>query len=267
MIRISYALHPTVATITMERAEKRNALNAELVEALTRAVDELGGRPDLRVIVLTGEGSTFSAGADLESLRAMQSATTEENRADSRRLAALFDAIVRCPLPVVARVNGHAIAGGCGLAALCDLAFAVESARFGFTEVRIGFVPALVSAHLRSRMRGSELRELLLTGRLIDAPEAERAGLITRAVSAETLDAVILDAARSIARGASREAVARTKAMLLEQGDLRRSEALERAVEINVEARGTPACRAGIAAFLERKDPPWTSAWDHDDRG
>ena len=161
-----------VARITLNRPEKRNALSGEMVEALQRALDEVEHNDGIRVVILTGAGSAFSAGADLESLSKMQSASATDNAEDSHRLAALFRRIYTYPKPVIARINGHAIAGGCGLAAVCDFSIAVETARLGFTEVRIGFVPAIVMLFVLRKVGEAGSRRLMLTGDLISAAQA-----------------------------------------------------------------------------------------------
>jgi len=262
MIRTAQGPHPGIAVISLDRPEKRNALNADLVRSLTDTIVTMGADSALRVVVLTGSGTAFSAGADLDALRSLRSASDKDNLEDSLQLASLFEAVMTCPLPVIARVGGHAVAGGCGLAAACDLVYAVDTARLGFTEVRIGFVPAIVSVVLRRRLGSADLRDLLLTGRLVDASEAERMGLVTRSVTADRLDEAVYGAAARIARETSREAVARTKAMLVRGrgGDL--GEELRAAAAENASARRTEDCIAGVDAFLDGREPPWRTAWD-----
>jgi methylglutaconyl-CoA hydratase len=267
MIRTDIDRHPSIARITLDRPEKRNALDAPLVRELRDRVTDLGNDPALRVIVVTGEGTAFSAGADLDALRALRTATREENLEDSLLLASLYEAVVRCPVPVIARVNGHAVAGGCGLVAASDLSIAARTAKLGFTEVRIGFVPAMVSVLLRGRLREADLRDLLLTGRLVDADEAERIGLVTRSVAPEDLDDTVFEAAARIARETSREAVARTKALLVAEAATNLGAALRAAAAVNASARSTDDCIAGIDAFLAGTKPPWRGAWDERERG
>ncbi len=246
-----------VLTLTLNRPDKRNALNAELVGALTDALDAAAEDDGIRVVVLTGAGRVFSAGADLAALEALQTASAEDNLADSARLARLFEAIYRHPKPVVAKVNGHAIAGGCGLAAVCDLALVAEGAKLGFTEVRIGFVPAIVSVFVLRKLGEAAARDLMLRGHLVSAEEAARVGLITRAVALEELDEAVKELAREIAAGTSATAVALTKRLLADVPGMGLSEALGHAVQLNALARSTDDCRAGIAAFLSKTDPPW----------
>jgi methylglutaconyl-CoA hydratase len=247
-----------VLTIRLNRPDKRNALNADLVSALKAALTEAEEREDLRVIVLTGAGSAFSAGADLSSLRAMREAGPMENQKDSRHLAELFGQIYQHPMPVIAKVNGHAIGGGCGLAAVCDFSYAAEGAKLGFTEVRIGFVPAIVMVFLRRKLGETQARDLLLRGRLVDATTAADQGLVTRAVLEAELSGAVHDLAQEIAYETSGSAVALTKQMLARVPGMGLDEALDYAVQMNAFARGTEDCQAGIDAFLNDEDPPWS---------
>jgi methylglutaconyl-CoA hydratase len=246
-----------VRTLTLARPERRNALNADLVRVLTEALEATAEDPEVRAVVLTGAGSVFSAGADLEALRALRTASPLDNREDSRLLAELFRTIYRHPKPVIAKVNGHAIAGGCGLAAVCDLSIAAEEAKLGFTEVRIGFVPAIVMVFVLRKLGEARARDLMLRGRLVEASEAAEMGLITRAVAAGALDDAVADAAEEIARETSPSAVDLTKQMLAQVPGMGLDEALDYAVQMNAFARGTDDCQAGIAAFLDKEDPPW----------
>ncbi|MEM6328138.1 MAG: enoyl-CoA hydratase-related protein [Bacteroidota bacterium] len=248
-----------VLTLTLDRPEVRNALNAEIVGALTDALAEAATDDGLRAIVLTGSGTAFSAGADLAALQALQSASAEANLADSDRLAGLFDAIARHPKPIVAKVNGHAIAGGCGLAAACDISLVADHAKLGFTEVRIGFVPAIVAVIARRKLGDAALRDLMLTGRLLSASEAAAMGLVTRAVPAADLDAETDALCRALATETSGTAVALTKRLLLDVHGMGWAEGLSHAVRLNALARATDDCRAGVAAFLGKTDPPWQS--------
>jgi methylglutaconyl-CoA hydratase len=247
-----------VQTIRLNRPDKRNALNSALVSDLKAALEETDARDDLRAVVLTGAGTAFSAGADLSSLKAMREAGPTENQQDSRHLAALFRQIYQHSKPVIAKVNGPAIGGGCGLATACDFAYAAEGATLGFTEVRIGFVPAIVMVFLRRKLGETRARDLLLRGRLVDAETAVDLGLVTRAVPDETLSAAVEDLAHELSRETSGSAVALTKQMLGRVPGMGLDEALDYAVQMNAFARGTEDCKAGIDAFLNDEDPPWT---------
>jgi methylglutaconyl-CoA hydratase len=254
---VHVAIDGRVARVTMNRPDRRNALNPEMVAGLINAFENVRKQDEVRVVILRGEGKAFSAGADLDALRTMQSASPIDNMDDSRRLSELFDLIHHFPLPVIARVHGHAIAGGCGLASACDVALVARGAKLGFTEVRIGFVPAIVLVFLRHRIGEANLRRLLLAGELIEADEAERIGLIAEAVDAHELDDRVDALSHTIADDTSRSAVQLTKQMLAAVPGMGYREALEYAVQMNAFARGTDDCRAGIQAFLDKSDPPW----------
>jgi methylglutaconyl-CoA hydratase len=254
---VHYDTEGRVVTITLNRPDKRNALNAALVSMLADALDRAEVDDAARAIVLTGAGSAFSAGADLTALRSLQDASAEENRADSRRLADLFRRIYEHPKPIIACVNGHAIGGGCGLAAACDFALASTDAKLGFTEVRLGFVPAIVSVFVTRKLGEAAARDLLLRGRLVAAGEAADAGLVTRAVAPDALESEARDLAREIARETSGTAVALTKELLANVRGMGLAEALDYAATVNALARSTGDCRAGVEAFLEGDDPPW----------
>jgi methylglutaconyl-CoA hydratase len=264
MISIEHSTDGRIVTLTLNRPERRNALNLQLVQELEHVVRSLGNDEFVRVILLTGAGSVFSAGADLEALSAMQEATDEENLADSLALSALFDALRTSPKVIIARVNGHAIAGGSGLVAACDMAIAVRGAKFGFTEVRIGFIPALVSVLLQFRLREGDLRDLLLSGRLIGSDEAHRMGLINQVVEAEQLDSVVWDVAESVSRYTSADAVARTKDLLARLSTGQRAPDMTLAAQANAMARKSHDCQAGIKAFLAKEETPWVRSWNKD---
>ena len=245
----------TVRWLILNRPEKRNALDAELVAALRQALSE-AATSGARMIVLSGAGKVFSAGADLRALHAMRTASREQNLADSRHLSDLFRAIVDQPQPVVAAVNGHAIAGGAGLAIACDLTIAVEDARIGFTEVRIGFVPAIVLNFILRVAGEKSARDLCLTGRRIAAKEAARLGLVNEVVAPGDLEAAVARVGAAIAE-TSPSAVAATKRLFLELRHMPLEEGLRVAALRNADARATPDCREGITAFLEKRKPRW----------
>jgi len=249
-----------VRTIRLNRPEKRNALNGELVAALHDALDDLEADEAVRAGILAGNGSAFSAGADLASLQEMQSATPRENERDSRRLAELFRRIYLHPTPIVAQVDGPAIGGGCGLAAVCDFSLVAPDVRLGFSEVRIGFVPAIVMVFVRRKLGETAARDLMLRGRLLSGKEAADHGLVTRSVSSEDLTQACRALGREIATKTSGTAVALTKRMLAQVPGMGLSEALDYAVQMNAHARGTEDCQAGIAAFLEDEAPPWADS-------
>jgi len=245
-----------VRTITLNRPEKRNALNAAAMAELTQALEAAAEDAACRVMVLTGAGEAFCAGMDLGHLEALGSKTKEEHRTDSMQIARMLRTLYELPKPTIAAVNGAAIAGGMGLATVCDFTLAVPEAKFGYTEVRIGFVPAIVSAFLREQVGDKRARELLLAGRLIKADEAHVLGLVTRVVPA----AELMDEANKLAGKLvenSPQAMEATKRLLSEQVRERLDVAIALAVEANVQARATKDFKEGIRAFLEKRKPNW----------
>jgi len=207
----------------------------------------------------TGAGTAFSAGADLAALQAMRRASREENLTDSIAIADLFERIARHPLPVIAAVNGHAVAGGAGLAIACDFSVGVRDAKFGFSEVKIGFIPAIVMNFLLRAVGENVARALCITGRLEPMDDARRLGLVQMVVEHDALGAAVQSIGDEIA-AASPEAIARTKALFLKLRPLPLAEGLRAAAEENAEARGTDECREGVAAFLEKRKPRWRAA-------
>ncbi len=254
---VTYMTSGRVATLTLNRPDKRNALNHNLVQALRAALAQAAQDTHVRVVVLTGAGTAFSAGADLEALQQLQTATPMENVADSENLAELFSDIYLHPKPIIAKVQGHAIAGGCGLAAVCDFSIVADHAKLGFTEVRIGFVPAIVMVFVLRKLGEAAARDLFLRGKLITSVEAAERGLVTQSVSALSLDEVVDNLAQELAHETSGSAVSLTKRMLAQVPGMGLREALTYATQMNAFARGTEDCQAGIAAFLSKTDPPW----------
>ena len=254
---VETATDAQVRTLRLNRPDKRNALNADLVTALKDALTAAEAAEEVRVVVLTGNGSAFSAGADLASLKSLRTASPLENEQDSRHLAELFRQIYQHPKPIIAQVNGHAIGGGCGLAAVCDFSFVANDARLGFSEVRIGFVPAIVMVFVRRKLGEAAARDLLLRGRLVTAAQASEVGLVSRAVDGQRLEVEVQELARELATETSGSAVALTKRMMAQLPGMGFEEAMDYAVQMNAFARGTDDCQAGIDAFLNDEDPPW----------
>lgn len=254
MIRTSW--HDRLLTITLDRPDKRNALNREMVDALLGAFQE-ADRPDVKAILLQAEGAVFSAGADLDALKRLRLASHEENLNDSTALAALFLAMVRHPKPIIARIQGDAIAGGCGLATACDIRIASASARFGYTETRIGFVPAMVAMPVLRAVGETQTRRLMLGAELIGAEEAYRIGLVTEAVDAENLDERVAWWSDRLTHAVSGNAVARTKTLLANLPHLAIDDQFAAAAEANAEARRDPDCIAGVDSFLAKETPRW----------
>jgi len=245
-----------IATITLSRSEKRNAISTVMIEDLLAALDEVEKHP-ARVLILTGSGKAFCAGMDLDELRAIAAQSTKEPLEDSRRMAKVFRRLYGFSKPVIAAVNGAAIAGGCGIATVADFTLAVPEAKFGYTEVKIGFIPALVSVFVRRQIGEKRARDLLMTGRIIDAAEAHEYGLVTEVVPAEKLS----ERARALAAtlmAASPTSITHTKRLLLRYDQETIESEIEVAIRENAEIRTTADFREGVSSFLEKRDPKWT---------
>ena len=244
--------------VALNHPERANALSPAMIGELTALYRRPLRAEGVRAVLLKGNGRHFSAGADLAHLAALADAGPEENRADSERLRALFEAVLRQDALTLALVQGSCVAGGCGLATACDFVVAAADARFLYSEVRIGFVAALVATFLPLRVRGADLRELLLYPEFIGAERAREIGLVNRVVPADDLERAGEELAAAILANGSSESIARTKRLLLELPGKTLGEALARAAEVNAEARATEDCRRGIAHVLEhKKPPPW----------
>ncbi len=242
--------------VTLNDPRRANALSPPMVAELTDLYRRPLREDGVRAVLLSGAGRHFSAGADLDHLRALRDAGPEENLADSRRVRDLFDAVLRQEALTIALVHGACVAGGCGLATAHDFVVAAETATFLYSEVRIGFVAALVATFLPLRVRGSDLRELLLFPRPLPASRALEIGLVNRVVPGERLAAAGDELAAEILANASSESIARTKRLLLEVLGKPLDQALALAAEANAAARATEDCKRGIATFLETKQPP-----------
>lgn len=254
---IRYERAGRIAYLTLARPEKRNALNEDMVGELTHALEEARRDGESRAIVLRATGPVFSAGADLGYLERLATGSAGESLEDSRRLMALYQAIYRHPKLTIAQVEGDAIAGGCGLATACDLCLATPEARFGYTEGRIGFIPALVSVLLVARIGEGKARELLLSARLISSSEAVGMGLVTRVAPAATIAAEVRREADELSSRVSGQSIALTKKLLADIRGLTLAEAFEKAAAANAEARATHDFQKGIRAFLEKTQIKW----------
>ncbi len=246
----------SLAVLTLNRPEKRNAISTPMTNEFAAALAEIAAGP-ARVMILTGAGKAFCAGMDLEGLRELVHQPPERNYEDSRRMASLFHRLYSFPKPTIAAVNGHALAGGCGLATLCDFTLAVPSAKFGYTEARIGFVPALVSVFLTRQIGEKQARDLLLTARLVSAEEAAGMGLVNEVVEPERLIARARELAQTLAAN-SPESLLATKRLLLDFGEAKVERQLALAVDANARIRQTEDFREGISSFLEKRQPRWS---------
>ena len=253
---IQLAFDAGIATITLNRPDKRNAISFELIDDLRRALDEVERSP-ARVLILTGAGKAFCSGMDLENLKALLGRSPEQNRKDSETMAGLFRWLYEFPKVSIAAVNGAAIAGGTGLALLCDFTLAVPDAKFGYTEVRIGFVPAIVSTFLLRQIGEKQARDLLLTGRIFTADEAYRMGLINEIMPPEKL----IDRARELAARLmenSPTSLRLTKRLLSDHARAELDAQIETAVRESAAIRATADFREGISSFLEKRKPRWS---------
>jgi methylglutaconyl-CoA hydratase len=254
---LQLAYNAGVATITLNRPEKRNAISYELIRDLLAAFEEVKTSSAL-VLILTGAGKAFCSGMDLENLKALTGRTPEQGLEDSKVMAQLFRTLYDFPKPTIAAVNGAAVAGGTGLATLCDFTLATPEAKFGYTEVRIGFVPAIVSTFLLRQVGEKIARDLLLTGRLFDAEEARRIGLVTEIVPADQL----LQRANELAAQLMENSPASllyTKRLLSTAARAELDSQIEAAVRENAAIRSTADFREGISSFLEKRKPKWSS--------
>jgi methylglutaconyl-CoA hydratase len=249
-----------LSTITLNRPDKRNAISIHMIAELQAALDDIE-QTHSRVVILTGSGKAFCAGIDLDYLQAIGKQSAAENQEDSKRIAKMFRKIWSYSRPLIAAVNGHALAGGCGIATLCDFTLSVPEAKFGYTEVKIGFLPAIVSVFLTRQIGEKRARDLLLTGRLVEAPEAKELGLVNEIVPAENLMARTHELAETIL-AASPSSITRAKHLLVSAAAAGIDHDLERAVLESARVRCTPDFKEGLAAFLEKRKPIWQDQSD-----
>ena len=245
-----------VATITLNRPDKRNAVSHDLVADLLLALERAAEKKSVGVAILTGAGKAFCSGMDLDDLKALATRPPAENVKDSETIARLFRSIYEFPKPTIAAVNGPAIAGGCGIATLCDFTLASQEAKFGYTEVRIGFMPAIVSIFLIWQIGEKRARDLLLTGRIFDAEEAYRLGLVNEVLTSDQ----VMPRARQVASlllENSPVSLRATKKLLTGYTYEELERRARQAIDENSWIRTTEDFREGIAAFLEKRKPVW----------
>lgn len=246
-----------IHSITLNRPDRRNAMTPEMQMELIAALEETADCRDCRVLVLSGAGTAFCSGLDLTELTAIEKESPAEHRADAERVARLFLALYELPMPTIAAVHGAAIAGGSGLALIPDFTIATPLAKFGFTEVRIGFVPALVSAFLGLQLGDKQARDLFLSGRTFTAERAHRLGLVTEVVAQQDL-AQHVKALAELLVANSPHSLASVKRLMAAQHRGWLDHAIALAIEANTQARSTPDFREGVAAFLEKRKPHWS---------
>jgi methylglutaconyl-CoA hydratase len=244
-----------IAKITLNRPDKRNAINGQMIAELQTALDTIE-KSHSRVALVTGAGKAFSAGMDLDMLAAITKQSPAENQEDARRIAKLLRRLWSFPRPTISVVHGAAYAGGCGIATLCDFTLAAPEAKFGYTEVKIGFLPAIVSVFLTRQVGDKRSRDLLLTGRIIDAAEAKEFGMVTAVIPSEQLDERALALAKDLIE-ASPSSLTRAKHLLTSAAAAGIDHDLERAILENARIRCTPDFKEGIASFLEKRKPVW----------
>lgn len=254
---VQYSCPDRIGTITLNRPEKRNALNETVVKDLLEAFNAAEQDENCKVVILKANGDVFCAGADLAYLQQLQKNTFEENLADSRFLKSLFERIYTFPKVVIAQVHGHAIAGGAGLATVCDLVYAVPEAKMGYTEVGIGFIPAIVSVFLIRKIGEGRSKDLLLTGRLIQTSEALEMGMINGVYDADKLADGVLKIANNLVTRCSGQSLKSTKILIRGVQDKVSEDALEWAANLNALGRESDDCKRGISAFLNKEKLSW----------
>ncbi|MEM9389325.1 MAG: enoyl-CoA hydratase-related protein [Bacteroidota bacterium] len=254
---IKFEVKDRIGYVTLNRPDKRNALNFQVVAELKQIFKQASYNADVKVIILQAAGKVFCAGADLAYLQQLQNNTFEENFEDSSHLKELFYQIYTLEKVVIAKVHGHAIAGGCGLATICDFAFTVPEALFGYTEVRIGFIPAIVKVFLLRKIGEARSKELLLSGELISAADACTYGLANRVIASSELDQFVSNFAKTLIEKNSGQAMALTKKMIAEVQSMSLEDGLRYASEMNAKARGNEDCKTGVSSFLNKEQVSW----------
>ena len=257
MSYVEYSVDNRVGFITLNRPDKRNALSFELIDELKKSFRTAESDSSAKVIVLRARGQVFCAGADLAYLKQLQKYSFEENLADSNHLRELLHLIYTLKKVVIAQVHGHAIAGGCGLISVCDFVYAVPDCKFGYTEVKLGFIPALVMVFLLRRITEAHAKELLLGGELITAKEAANMGLVNKVVQPSELEAEVKSLADVLITSNSEESMRRTKQMIGEVQTMPLVQALDYAARMNAEMRSTEDFRKGISSFLDKQKLTW----------
>lgn len=245
-----------VAMLALTRAEKHNAMSAEMIEELAQAAAELGADESVRVVVLTGTGLSFCAGGDLGWMKAQMSASRAERMEGARTLAHMLKALNEMPKPLIGRVQGNAFGGGVGLISVCDVAIAAEGVKLGLTETRLGLIPATISPYVIAHMGEAMARRVFMSGRIFEAAEGKALGLLAKSVMPEHLDLAI-EAEIKPYLSAAPSAVAAAKALARSLGPVINDEVIERTIEALADTWETPAAMEGISAFFEKRKPSW----------
>jgi len=244
------------ATVTLNQPDIHNAFNDQLISELTDCFNKLGQEPNVRGIVLTGAGKSFCAGADLNWMKSMVNYSKEENMRDSMELAGMFEAIYRCPKPVIARVNGHAFGGGLGLLACCDYVISVPEAILSFSEVNLGIAPAVISPYILKRVAPTHARYLFISGDRLDPARAKDYGLVDEIVEPDALDEVVAKKLK-IFSSSGPLAVAKNKELVENVTSMGWDEAKKYTIELIAELRTSEEGQEGLGAFLEKIKPSW----------
>ena len=253
---LQVAVAGSVATLTLNRPEVHNALNAELIQSLTAAVQHLSSREDLRALVLRGAGPSFSAGGDIRWMRDSLAWSADQNMRDAVGLAALFEEINTCPLATIAVVQGAALGGGAGLMATCDIVIAADNATFGFTEVRLGLIPATIGPYVVARIGAARARSLFLTGSRFDAHQAEAFGLVHRVVPSDQLDTELAGILAAL-RASGPQAIRAAKALIAHVAGKPTATVMYDTAAAIAHLRTTPEAQEGLTAFLEKRRAAW----------
>ncbi|GHN02800.1 enoyl-CoA hydratase [Cytophagales bacterium WSM2-2] len=257
MSLVLYEVKDRIGYITLNRPEKRNALSHELVAALKETFTKAENDSATKVIVLRANGEAFCAGADLAYLQQLQKFSFDENLADSNHLRELFQQVYQLKKVVIAQVQGHALAGGCGLATVCDFVFAVPEAKFGYTEVKIGFIPAMVLVFLIRKIGEQRAKHLLLSGELIQGNEVVNFGLANFIIEKSELEKRTEEFAQKLIKNNSAHSMAMTKQMIDQVQSMTLTDALAYAARMNAEMRASDDCKKGIASFLNKENLNW----------
>ncbi|WP_170436895.1 crotonase/enoyl-CoA hydratase family protein [Ruegeria arenilitoris] len=247
-----------VATLTLNRPEKHNAMSAQMIAELTQAAAQLGETNDVRVVVLTGAGKSFCAGGDLGWMQAQMAADPETRFVEARKLAEMLNTLNTLPKPLIGALQGNAFGGGVGMAAVCDVAIGVDSLKMGLTETRLGLIPATIGPYVIARMGEARARRVFMSARLFDAAEAVELGLLARAVPADELDAAIeaeVQPYLSCAPGA----VASAKALVRDLGPRIDDAVIDHTIRALVDRWETDEAHEGISAFFDKRKPSWNS--------
>ncbi len=258
LVTVERSFQDKVATITMRRAAVHNAINTQLVQDLQAAFADLLADTRLHAVVLTGDGPSFSAGADLSMMRESATFSQEQNLSDALRMADLFDTINSFPCPVVGRINGTAMGGGAGIIAVCDIVIAAENARLAFSEVKLGIAPAVISPYVVRKIGESHARVLFVTGERFSATRAREIGLVHTVVKLEELDAAVEKTLKELLRSGP-QALRACKQLALHVGQMDHDSARKYTAEVIATLRVSAEGQEGLRSFLEKRDPNWVS--------